>query len=654
MLKSIPAKILLAILLPLMCFADIKTDSLLNRLKKITPRKGSDTARVNLINQIADAYRYTNADSSVAFAKKAIQLAGKSKYFKGEANGLYMLGSTYYVMGNYFASLEAASQLATISDRAGYKLGIANAYHLRGLVFLSQDEFDDAIVDFEKSLKEALQLNNKRKLTMLYFNIGICYDEMKKPEKAFEYLNKGMQVSKEIGDEHMVSMTNNRLGEVFFKIGQYKEAILFHQKVLKAEYQDNWENAFAYSGLAQAQYALKQYEQAIINAQKSVVLARKTSSLWDEVRALKILAKAHAAKGNYKAAYDSNVLMNKLDDSLNNESRQQKINYLQLKQQRSDNLRLVKDNEVHEQKSKFNRLLIGGIGLLAACISIFAVVITRSNMNKTSLNKKLERRNKAIALQKDEIYHQNERLDQLNQTKNQLFSVISHDLRGPFASMIQTIEFIRSGDVEDDEKELILERFYQQVGHIAGMVNNLLLWANSQLTGIKSEATKIDVKTLVQETIAVSEFLATDKNINLIHDNDAVTPAFADPDHVRIIVQNIIGNAIKFTPKGGTITIDYPSNEKYCVIRIKDTGVGITPEKMHKLFKIVGKGISGYGTNNEVGAGIGLLLIKQFVDVNKGEIKIHSEPGAGTEVLVCLPKFEVNKQPESNNFAHSA
>lgn len=627
---------------PMMCFADGTIDSLRAKLKNYTGTQDyySDTAKVHLLNKLADAFRYINADSSLQFSKQAIALANKSDYFEGKAVGLYILGSTQYVMGNYFASLESATQLANISNKKNYQKGIANAYHLRGLVFLTQDEFADAIVDFEKSLKVSLRLRDKVKLAKIYFNLGICYDEMRKPEKAFNYLAKGMEVSKDINDEHMMSMTYNRMGETYFRMGDNTNALLYHQKVINAKYQDNWENAFAYSGLAQAQLALKQYNQAIINAQKSTGLARQVGSLWDEVRALRILSKAQAATGNYRAAYNSNVLMNKLDDSLSNENRQQKIDYLQLRQQRSDNLRLVRENEIHEQKSDFNRLLITGIGLLAICISIFAVAISRSNTHKTSLNKKLERRNKSIALQKDEIALQNEKLDKLNETKNQLFSVISHDLRGPFASMLQTMELIRTGDVDAEEREMILDRFYRQVSQITGMVNNLLVWANSQLKGIKSEAAIIDAVTVVNETLVISGFLADDKSISIIHHNSKLMPVFADPDHVRIIVQNIIGNAVKFTPKGGKVTIDHTENDKYAIIRIQDTGIGITPEKMHKLFKTVGKGISGYGTNNEMGSGIGLLLIKQFADVNHGEIKIHSEPGAGTQVMVYLPKAD--------------
>ncbi len=112
----------------------------------------------------------------------------------------------------------------------------------------------------------------------------------------------------------------------------------------------------------------------------------------------------------------------------------------------------------------------------------------------------------------------------------------------------------------------------------------------------------------------------------------------ADSNHLKIIFNNLIGNAIKFTPHGGTIEITYTDDADYQAIHVKDNGIGILPQKMEKLFKVTGKAISGYGTNNEIGAGIGLGLIKQFVDANNGRIEVKSQPGEGAEFIVYLEK----------------
>ncbi len=250
----------------------------------------------------------------------------------------------------------------------------------------------------------------------------------------------------------------------------------------------------------------------------------------------------------------------------------------------------------------------------------------------------MKQQNNDIEQQKEEISSQNEALDKLNNTKDQLFSVISHDLRSPFTAILQTLDLIRSGDIPAEQEPVVLENFYQQVNLVGLMVNNLLFWANSQQSGIKSNLITLDLTAAVNEIISVSSFLAKHKNINLHHHYDGGKLVLADLDHVKIIVQNLVGNAIKFTPAGGNIEVYYTEDENYHIVHVKDNGVGISPEKMAKLFKVTGREISAYGTNKEGGAGIGLALIKQFIDANDGRLEVQSAPGSGSEFSVWFKK----------------
>lgn len=622
-----------------------QADSLRHQYHKAKAKKNfySDTANINLLTSLSLALRTENTDTALMYSKEALKVAQNTKYDLGEANAWASIGGTYYVKGSYFLSLEAVTKLLDISRRINYKKGIGDAHQLRGLIYLGQDEFRDAIREFSKALAIYRQLGNQFKMSRMLFDIGLSHDELRDSARAFQYLKQARAMGIATKDQQIAAMSYNRMGETYYHFKQYDTAIVYHNKVLRGRYQDKWENAFAYSGVAQAQYELKKYQQAVQNALTSFKLASQVNSLWDQVRALKILGKAYAATGNFEQAYKYNALMTSYNDSLLNESKERNLNYLHLQQQRTENLTLEKQNEVEQQKTRFNLLLMVAIGVIAVCISIFAFIMSRSNIQKTNLNTKLERRNKSIASQKEEISIQNEKLDALNHIKNQLFSVISHDLRGPFASIMQTIELIRNDDLTDNERDFILENFYKQVGQISAMVNNLLLWANSQLEGNNTQPADLDATKIITEITGVSAYLANSKKVALIHEYDAAKPVFADADHLKIIIQNLLGNAIKFTSQGGTVSIYYSDDADYQAIHIKDTGVGISLEKMGKLFKVVGKSISNYGTNHEQGAGIGLLLIKQFTEVNKGRLTIHSEPGVGTEVTVYLPKYKADQ-----------
>ena len=381
-----------------------------------------------------------------------------------------------------------------------------------------------------------------------------------------------------------------------------------------------------------------QYDKPIADAQKSLSLAQKTNSQAGKIQALTTLARSYAAKNDFKQAYNYQVLLKNASDSAFNNDKNSEENNLRLKQQQEDNARLTNEIKAKEQSIAFAKKLFWIRNVLATIVVIFIVIIIRSNRQKTGLNKVLQKQNADIAAQKAEISKQKETLHQLNHTKDQLFSVISHDLRSPFAAILQAMEGMKAGDLSVDEQKEVMNAFYQQLSLVTMMVNNLLVWAGSQQSGNKTQLTTIDAADVIDEIIAISNFLAKNKRINLNHTAGNGRLVLADSNHLKIIFNNLIGNAIKFTPHGGTIEISYTDDVDYQAIHVKDNGIGILPQKMEKLFKVTGKDISGYGTNNEAGAGIGLGLIKQFVDANNGRIEVKSQPGEGSEFIVYLEK----------------
>lgn len=303
-----------------------------------------------------------------------------------------------------------------------------------------------------------------------------------------------------------------------------------------------------------------------------------------------------------------------------------------------DNRKLRSEIQIKENSIAFAKRLLFFRNMIAAVVIILIIFIIRSNRQKTRLNAVLLKRNEEILQQKAEISQQKETLHQLNRTKDQLFSVISHDLRSPFAAILQTMDNMAPNELSPAEQKDVLNGFYQQLSLVTIMVNNLLVWAVSQQSGNKTELMTLDVSKLIDEIVTLSNFLARNKRITLCHHYDSEKMVRADLNHVRIIFNNLIGNAIKFTPHGGTISVSYSADNDYHIVHVTDNGIGILPQKMEKLFKVTGKAISGFGTNNEIGAGIGLGLIKQFVDANNGKLEVKSQPGEGSEFVVYLEK----------------
>jgi signal transduction histidine kinase len=630
-------------------FGQTTNGELLTKWQKVKSQKDyrSDTASVILLNHLSDKYLYNHADSALYFAKQALQLAEFQKYALGNAISLSSLAKAYYVLSDYTSSLDASLKLMHISNKINYSHGIAASYQNMGLIYLAQDKFNDAIANFKKALKIFTGLKDNIEIGKAYFDLGICYDETGQSEKAFYYLSRAIALAKQEKDNDLLSMVLNRTGETYFHLKNYQAALGYYGQVINSKVTDNWEQGFAYSGIAQTYYKLGVYDKAILNAQKSVVLAKKVKSGWDEVRALNILSESYAAIKDYKNAFIYQKQLKKSNDSLFTKEKEKEINYLHLKQQQGDNIRLQNDIKAKEQTIAFSKRLFIFRNVIAVCVIIFIVIIIRNTRRAQALNKTLQQQNNDIELQKQEISLQKEKLQESNHIKDQLFSVISHDLRSPFTAIMQTMDFIRSGDIDAEQREIILEDFYQQINLVALMLNNLLVWANSQQLGIKSNFITLNITGVVNEIISISNFLAKNKNIHLNHHSEEDRWAHADPDHVRIIIQNLIGNAIKFTPEGGTVEIYYSEDETYAAIHVKDTGIGISPEKMTKLFKVAGKEISGNGTNNEAGTGIGLILIKQFIDANNGKLHVTSKTGEGTQFSVYFRKAVIlSPEPE--------
>lgn len=251
---------------------------------------------------------------------------------------------------------------------------------------------------------------------------------------------------------------------------------------------------------------------------------------------------------------------------------------------------------------------------------------------------KLEKLLVEVGAAKEKIEAQNIELAQLNAAKDTFFSVISHDLKNPFNALLGYTELLLAGYDEMDEKEVkeIIEDIKLTSHATYSLLSNLLQWANSQTGNLEISIQKTDLFELVKENVLVVSSSAKQKNITINFDHKPLS-AFCDEASISTVVRNIISNAVKFTPRDGFIDVRLDSNEEQCFIVIRDTGVGIEPRRLRNLFGLEGRK-STFGTENEEGTGLGLIIAKEFVDKNGGSISVTSEPGRGTEFIISLPK----------------
>jgi signal transduction histidine kinase len=623
---------------------DHKYSELLDKWTKLEKEKNSkaDTAKVFLLNELAASIFQSEPEKSVLFAKKAFYMARKLKYMRGEVDALINLSKSYYIKGSYDLSLKAATQAYDLSLKSGYTPGKASALNGVGLIYLAQHDYKMALGKFHASAIINESLKDYKKLAINQANIGICYIELDQSEKAFEPLNSAIELSKRFEMNAVVALATNHLGVIYLRKRDYRKAIALHQAVIENKnYQDDWENSFAYSGLAKAYFSSGDYNKAIINGKKGLMLARKINAKWEISRCLTIIQESYAAIHNYKEAYTYLKAEKISSDSLSSKSKESEINSLHLKHEKVVNQSLLKLNKLTQQKMRNSFIMLTIIGLIATAMLVLMVLLYQNYRQKIGLNALLQKKSDDIEKQNALIVIQNEALIEINQTKDQLFSVIGHDLRNPIASILQTLEMLKDNRFSKEEMSFLMSNFHDKVTQTAAMLDNLLLWASSQLKGISPRFEVINLFDLTDQLLYVYRLMAVEKTIHIAHPYAEHALIFADPNHVKIILQNIINNAIKFTPVNGKIVITYKITANHVSICIQDNGIGISDEKIDKLFNLAGEKISTYGTNNEKGIGIGLLLVKRFADENNAAITVTSEKERGTTFTI---KFLLHSQ----------
>lgn len=230
------------------------------------------------------------------------------------------------------------------------------------------------------------------------------------------------------------------------------------------------------------------------------------------------------------------------------------------------------------------------------------------------------------------------RLKELNATKDKLFSIIGHDLKGPLNNILGFSELIEQGYDKYSAKELrrYNKMIYQLSLTVSNLLENLLTWSRAQREKIVVTPINISLRFIVDRCYNLVDQTASHKEIRLKNNIPSDTVIFADEEMITTVVRNLVSNAIKFTPRSGTITTSSEINKTNVIISIKDTGVGIPKKNMPFLFQ-PDENHTNLGTEGEKGTGLGLIICKDFVEKNGGQIWVESEPGSGSTFYISLP-----------------
>jgi PAS domain S-box-containing protein len=250
----------------------------------------------------------------------------------------------------------------------------------------------------------------------------------------------------------------------------------------------------------------------------------------------------------------------------------------------------------------------------------------------------------------EQIEKQRDELRTLNATKDKFFSIIAHDLKNPFHSIMGFSDLLtRSYDnIEEDKKKEFIKLINESSSSAYGLLENLLNWARTQTNKIKFNPTKIDVATITREVFQMMSVNAENKNVSLeLPDDFKDLLVYADYNMIYTVIRNLVSNALKFTESGDIVSVSKGQKNGRMEISISDTGVGMSEEEKNKLFRL-DEFHTTTGTSGEAGTGLGLIVCREFIIKHGGDIEIESEKGKGSTFRFTLPVYEeeLNKSPE--------
>jgi signal transduction histidine kinase len=244
----------------------------------------------------------------------------------------------------------------------------------------------------------------------------------------------------------------------------------------------------------------------------------------------------------------------------------------------------------------------------------------------------LETQNENLAIQ---VAEQTSELKALISTKDRLFSIIGHDLRSPIASLKGVLLLLDNQQLSREEFNELIQYLHKNVDNVHAMLENLLQWSLSQMKSIKPTLKSFDVNDIIEQTVELFKDVAKQKQIDLQMNISGNLMVFADENHIRAVIRNLINNALKFTPNNGQVSISGKFKNNYVVLQITDTGIGIKTDEMQLIFT---NPKLKQGTLGEKGTGLGLILCQDLIKQNFGEINVRSESLKGTTFEVLIPQ----------------
>ncbi|MDX9845710.1 MAG: tetratricopeptide repeat-containing sensor histidine kinase [Tenuifilaceae bacterium] len=647
MMRIISLKLIRVIILPLLF---VYGNYSYGQDLKLQP-SGKEIQRIDSLNALAYEYRRSDPKLSLEYAIESHRLSTSIGYAKGLGESYHNMGTAKAVFGWYDKGLIDLIESARIRESDQDTDGLVSTYNNIGYIYSELKNDDKALDFYEKAFALINYSNSPRIVGIIINNIGHVNFRKKNYDRALEFFYQAYEHNKRNNDQRGESNSLSNIGLVYHIRGDYAKGLEYHLQAyeLGRNLNDKFGLVNTLRNISESYLKLNRDVDATNYALRSLLLAQELNSIAEELNTSGLLARIYEKRGRFKEAANYYKIESTLKDSLFNIQNSEAIGKIQaayeIDNQIKENEFLRKEQNVNFQKIRIQRISLILSVLLLFLVIVLMVFIILANRRIKQAVEQLTRKNEEATEQKETIQQKvkaldekNSELQSSNSIKNKLISVIAHDLKNPFNSISGYSELLVSNfrEYTNDEVENFLGIIHDSAIKGNMLLDNLLQWSRLQTSSIQFLPVEHPLYRIVNDELFFATQKAKEKNIEILNEIQEDLVVYADSNMLKTVIRNLVSNALKFTPEGGTICIVAKKEVASLLISVSDSGMGIEPHIKEKLF--TGEaGVTTASTSGEKGTGLGLMICRDFIKKHGGEIWVESKPGHGATFFFRLP-----------------
>ncbi len=551
---------------------------------------------------------------------------------------------TFVAMAHVFEEVSNFNKSEQLLEQAlNFNATIKNPYvevlilNELGQIKASMGKMLEASLNYEAVLKYKDLIDNPKAEAKALFNIAHIYSTQGIYNRALQTHRRALQIRRAINDKSKEALSLNDIGELYRRMKNDGKAMANHRLALKIRQMldDKRGMSESYNNIGTLYYQQKKYNLAITNLTAGLQAALESQTLEQQQKSYDYLSFCHKELGEYEEALNRREQCVVVSDFIENQKNDQRLlesqnrYVIDTKESKIETLeaeRQKRDEQLSRQKNLRNFL----ISVIALAIIIVGLIL--------NLYKVKQRSNADLQVINEKVKQQNLQLQALNATKDKFFSIIGHDLKGPLNSLTSFSGLLINhvDSLSREEIQMLAKDFDKSLKNLYALLNNLLEWSRSQTGNIEFNPETFDITSLLRENKELLCNQAHNKKIGFLDDLNGRVAVRAHRHSLNTVVRNLVSNSIKFTPEGGLIKLGLTRKHDHVLVSVADTGVGMSQDVITKLFRIDAKHTTK-GTADEKGTGLGLILCKDFVEKNGGELWVESEEGKGSVFYFTVP-----------------